>query len=53
VNSQVFPNMATGLMDTNPAIREQTVKVRSYTTKYFCKLYVSFLHFELLIYPAR
>jgi len=26
VNSQVFPNMVTGFMDTNPAIREQTVK---------------------------
>ncbi|CAK8682654.1 unnamed protein product [Clavelina lepadiformis] len=26
VNSQVFPNMITGFMDTNPAIREQSVK---------------------------
>ncbi|XP_078486536.1 N-terminal kinase-like protein isoform X1 [Ciona intestinalis] len=26
VNSQVFPNMVSGFMDTNPAIREQSVK---------------------------
>lgn len=29
VNSQIFPHVVHGFTDTNPAIREQTVKVRS------------------------
>ena len=28
VNSQIFPHVVHGFTDTNPAIREQTVKVR-------------------------
>lgn len=27
VNDQIFPQIANGFMDTNPTIREQTVKV--------------------------
>lgn len=29
VNSQIFPHVVHGFTDTNPAIREQTVKVQS------------------------
>ena len=28
VNDQIFPNIASGFMDTNPVVRESTVKVR-------------------------
>lgn len=28
VNDQIFPQVANGFMDTNPTIREQTVKVQ-------------------------
>lgn len=27
VNEQIFPHIANGFMDTNPTIREQTIKV--------------------------
>lgn len=30
VNEQIFPNIITGFMDTNPTVREQTVKVSPY-----------------------
>lgn len=35
VNDQIFPQIAHGFMDTNPTIREQTVKVRK-KYKYLC-----------------
>jgi len=31
VNSQIFPHVVHGFTDTNPAIREQTVKVFVYS----------------------
>lgn len=34
VNDQIFPQIAHGFMDTNPTIREQTVKVRNYYMLY-------------------
>lgn len=33
VNDQIFPQIAHGFMDTNPTIREQTVKVRSHSSR--------------------
>lgn len=32
VNDKVFPELATGFLDTNPTIREHTVKVTTTTT---------------------
>jgi hypothetical protein len=32
VNDQIFPQVAHGFMDTNPTIREQTVKVRKFAS---------------------
>lgn len=35
VNDQIFPQIAHGFMDTNPTIREQTVKVSYYNFPIF------------------
>ena len=31
VNGQIFPNVIQGFMDTNPIVREHTIKVRALT----------------------
>jgi hypothetical protein len=33
VNDQIFPQVAHGFMDTNPTIREQTVKVSKFASR--------------------
>lgn len=38
VNSQIFPHVVHGFTDTNPAIREQTVKVLVHSLVFFSLL---------------
>lgn len=44
VNSQIFPHVVHGFTDTNPAIREQTVKVLVLRKAYFVCCYYLACH---------
>ncbi|CAL8111632.1 unnamed protein product [Orchesella dallaii] len=50
VNDKIFPNIVTGFMDTNPTVREQTVRAMLFLSP---KLNYNNLNVELLKYFAR
>jgi len=35
VNEKIFPHLTSGFLDTNPAVREATVKVRTFSLDAF------------------